>query len=76
MPETVWRRNRKVAVARLEQVYQVAKELGYLKSYSRGADGVDTLELEPTKYYHPDKQLQDEKSKLLPGKDTAGGQTS
>ena len=73
MPETVWRRNRKVAVARLEQVYQVAKELGYLKSYSRGADGVDTLELEPTKYYHPDKQLQDEKSKLLPGKDTAGG---
>lgn len=56
MPETVWKRNRKVAVARLEQVYQVAKELGYLKSYRRGADGVDTLELEPSKYYRPEKK--------------------
>lgn len=56
MPETVWRRNRKVAVARLEQVYQVAKELGYLRSYRRGADGVDTLELEPSKYYRPEKK--------------------
>ncbi len=56
MPETVWRRNRKVAVARLEQVYQVAKELGYLKSYRRGTDGVDTLELEPSKYYRPEKK--------------------
>ena len=56
MPETVWRRNRRVAVARLEQVYQVAKELGYLKSYRRGADGVDTLELEPSKYYRPKKK--------------------
>ena len=54
MPETVWRRKRTNAIARLEQVYQVAKELGYLKSYSRGADGVDTLELEPSKYYRPD----------------------
>lgn len=56
MPETVWRRNRKVAAARLEQVYQVAKELGYLKSYRRGTDGVDTLELEPSKYYRPEKK--------------------
>ena len=56
MPETVWRRNKKVAVARLEQVYQVAKELGYLKSYRIGADGVHTLELEPSKYYRPEKK--------------------
>ena len=54
MPETVWKRNRKVAVARLEQVYQVAKELGYLKSYRKGVDGVHTLELEPSKYYRPE----------------------
>ena len=53
IPETVWKRNRKVAVARLEQVYQVAKEMGYLKSYHRGADGVDTLKLEPSKYFRP-----------------------
>lgn len=56
MPETVWRRNKKVAVARLEQVYQVAKELGYLKSYRKGVDGVHTLELEPSKYYRPEKK--------------------
>jgi len=56
MPETVWRRKRVTAVARLEQVYQVAKELGYLKSYRRGADGVDTLELDPKgPYYRPEK---------------------
>lgn len=55
MPETVWKRNRKVAVARLEQVYQVAKELGYLKSYRRD-NLVDVLELEPSKYYRPEKK--------------------
>lgn len=65
MPETIWRRNRKKAVERLEQVYLVAKELGYLKSYKRGADGVDTLELEPTKYYHPVKQLQELSTQAL-----------
>ena len=65
MPETIWRRNRKKAVERLEQVYLVAKELGYLKSYKRGADGVDTLELEPTKYYHPEKQLQEVSTQAL-----------
>ena len=65
MPETVWKRNRQSAVARLEKVYQVAKELGYLKSYKRGEDGIDTLELEPSKYFHPEreiKQLQEEQA--------------
>lgn len=61
MPETVWKRNRKTALANLERVYQVAKELGYLRSYHRGADGMDTLELEPSKYYRPEKELQEGK---------------
>ena len=59
MPETVWKRNRKTAIANLERVYLVAKELGYLKAYRRGADGVDTLELEPSKYFRPEKELQE-----------------
>jgi hypothetical protein len=54
MPETIWKRNRKKAVERLESIYQAAKELGYLKSYSMGADGIVTLELDPSgPFYRP-----------------------
>ena len=56
MKESVWKRKRATAIANLEQVYQVAQELGYLRSYSR-ENGVDTLELEPSKYYRPEKAL-------------------
>ena len=59
MPETVWKRNKVKALERLETIYQVAKELGYLKSYRMGKDGVVTLELEPQAYYHPKKELQE-----------------
>jgi len=76
MGEKIWKRNRQTAIANLERVYQVAKELGYLRAYSRGEDGVDTLELEPSKYYRPAKDLQEEKPQLLPGKDLAGEETS
>lgn len=56
MPETVSRRNRKKAVERLESIYQAAKDLGYLKSYSMGADGIVTLELDPSgPFYRPKK---------------------
>jgi hypothetical protein len=56
MPETIWRRNPKKAVERLESIYQAAKDLGYLKSYSRGADGIVTLELDPSgPFYRPRK---------------------
>ena len=46
------------ALERLETIYQVAEELGYLKSYRMGKDGVVTLELDPQAYYHPKKELQ------------------
>lgn len=56
MPETIWRRNRKKAVERLESIYLAAKELGYLKSYSMGADGIVTLEMDPSgPFYQPRK---------------------
>ena len=58
MPETIWRRNRKKAVERLDSIYQAAKDLGYLKSYSMGADGIVTLELDPSgPFYQPKKGL-------------------
>ena len=75
MGEKIWKRNRKTAQANLERVYQVAKELGYLRTYHRGADGIDILELEPSKYYRPEKD-QEEKPQPLPGKDLAGEETS
>jgi hypothetical protein len=54
MPETIWKRNRRKAVERLESIYQAAKELGYLKSYSMGTDGIVTLELNPSgPFYQP-----------------------
>ena len=55
IPENFWKRNPQKAVERLDRVYQVAKELGWLRSYSRGQDGTDTLELEPSKYYRPEE---------------------
>lgn len=66
MPESVWKRKRANAVARLEQVYQVAKELGYLKSYRRD-NGVDVLELEPSKYYRPEKEKKEEEEEAQLG---------
>ena len=66
MPESVWKRKRANAVARLEQVYQVAKELGYLKSY-RMDNGVDVLELEPSKYYRPEKEKKEEEEEAQLG---------
>lgn len=54
MPESVWRRKRTDAVERLERIYQAAKDLGYLKGYKMGQDGVVTLDLNPTgPYYRP-----------------------
>jgi hypothetical protein len=76
MGEKIWKRNRQTAIANLERVYQVAKELGYLRAYSRGEDGVDTLELDPRKYFRPAGEPQEEKPQLLPGKDLAGEETS
>ena len=56
MPETVSRRNRKKAVERLESIYQAAKDLGYLKDYRMGLDGIVTLELDPSgPFYRPKK---------------------
>lgn len=57
MPESIWRRNRKnKALPRLESIYQAAKDLGYLKGYRMGQDGVVTLELDPSgPFYHPKK---------------------
>jgi hypothetical protein len=56
MPESIWRRKRVKAVERLESIYQATKELGYLKSYSMGADGIVTLELDPSgPFYRPKK---------------------
>ena len=55
IPENFWKRNPQKAVERLDRVYQVAKELGWLRSYSRGLDGIDILELEPSKYYRPEE---------------------
>lgn len=57
MPESIWRRNRKnKALPRLESIYQAAKDLGYLKGYRMGQDGVVTLELNPSgPYYRPKK---------------------
>ena len=56
MPETIWRRNRKKAVERLASIYQASKDLRYLKSYSMGADGIVTLELDPSgPFYQPKK---------------------
>lgn len=75
MGEKIWKRNRQTAIANLERVYQVAKELGYLRAYSRGEDGVDTLELDPRKYFRPAGEPQEEKPQLLPGKDLAGEET-
>ena len=61
MPESRWKRKRRETEADLERLYQVAKELGYLKAYRRGADGGHTLELEASKYYRPEKELQEGK---------------
>ena len=56
MPETIWKRNRKKAVERLKSIYQAAKDLGYLKSYGMGQDGVVTLELDPSgPFFRPKK---------------------
>lgn len=57
MPETIWKRNRKKAVERLDSIYQAAMDLGYLKSYSMGqGDGVVTLELDPSgPFFRPKK---------------------
>ena len=58
IPETVWKRNRKDCVERLDSIYQAAKDLGYLKSYSMGADGIVTLELDPSgPFYQPKKGI-------------------
>ena len=57
MPESIWRRKRVKAVERLESIYQAAKDLGYLKSYSMGTDGIVTLELDPSgPFYRPKKE--------------------
>ena len=57
LPETVWRRNKKTALKRMDKIYQAAKDLGYLKSYSMGTDGIVTLELNPEgPYYRPKKE--------------------
>ena len=67
MPETVWKRNKGKAVLRLDKLYRAAKDLGYLKSYSMGPDGVVTLELNPEgPYYYP-------KEKLLKEAEAPGG---
>ena len=56
MPETIWRRNRVKCLERLDRIYQAAKDLGYLKSYSTGADGITTLELAPSgPFFRPKK---------------------
>ena len=56
MPETIWKRNKKKAVERLDSIYQAAKVLGYLKGYSMGPDGVVTLELDPSgPFFRPKK---------------------
>lgn len=60
MPETIWRRNRRKAVERLESIYQAAKDLGYLKSYSMGADGIVTLELDPSGPFYQPKKAQEQ----------------
>jgi hypothetical protein len=65
IPETIWRRNRKKAVERLDSIYQAAKDLGYLKGYKMGQDGVVTLELNPSgPFYRPKKDQE-----LPPGAD-------
>lgn len=59
LPETVWRRNKQTALKRMDKIYQVAKDLGYLKSYGMGADGIVTLELNPEgPYYRPKRERQ------------------
>lgn len=56
IPETIYRRNRKKAVERLDSIYQAAKNLGYLKGYSMGTDGIVTLQLDPSgPFYRPKK---------------------
>lgn len=66
MPESIWRRNRKnKALPRLESIYQAAKDLGYLKGYSMGADGIVTLELDPSGPFYRPKRGQE----LPPGAD-------
>lgn len=71
MPETIWRRNRKKAVERLESIYQAAKDLGYLKSYSMGPDGIVTLELDPSGPFYQPKKGQEKLVGEGAGKDKA-----
>lgn len=52
MPESVYKKNKKRAHKILEEVYSVAKTLGYLSSYERGP-AVDILVLRDEKYYTP-----------------------
>ena len=59
MPESVYKRKKERAIANLEQVYQIAKELGYLKSYSR-ENGIDTLELDPSGEYFKTKEAEEQ----------------
>ena len=59
MPETIWKRNRKKAVERLDSIYQAAKVLGYLNSYSMGKDGIVTLELDPAGPFFRSKKDQE-----------------
>ena len=50
MPESVYRRKKERALKILDDAYIVAKDLGYLLSYSREGN-IDTLILNEQKYY-------------------------
>lgn len=52
MPESVYKRQKARANATLQEVYAVAKKLGYLKDYER-TGYVDILYLDEEKYYLP-----------------------
>ena len=55
MPETIYIRNRKRAIAILDKAYETALQTGYLLSYRR--EEVDILELNPDKYYNPQLKI-------------------
>lgn len=55
MPEIVYRRNKKRAQKILDDVYLIARQLGYLTSYERTGTA-DILHLNESKYYSPRAQ--------------------
>lgn len=56
MPESVYKKNRKRANQILEDAYEVASKVGYLKSYKR-LGFLDILELNEGKYIHETDRL-------------------